>query len=119
MLARHERETGPNARIGVLRDPGPALARAGDRAGALEIGFGVFPLGGAATGRTFDTAFALVDAAMYHAKNQGRACATCVLCLDLALQLEAASLPATLAQAARTGHAVLEVHRPAPTLAPA
>jgi len=118
VLARHERETGPNARIGVLRDPGPALARAGDRAGALELGFAVFPLG-ATTGRAFDTAFALVDAGMYRAKNQGRACATCVLCLDLALQLEAASLPATLAQAARTGHAVLEVHRPAPTLAPA
>ena len=36
-LARYDRETGPNARIGVLRDLGPALARAGDRAGALEL----------------------------------------------------------------------------------
>ena len=37
VLARYDRETGPNARIGVLRDLGPALARAGDRAGALEL----------------------------------------------------------------------------------
>ena len=37
VLARYDRETGPNARIGVLRDLGPALARAGDRVGALEL----------------------------------------------------------------------------------
>ena len=37
MLARYDAETGPNARIGMLRDLGPALARAGDRAGALEL----------------------------------------------------------------------------------
>ena len=37
VLARYDNETGPNARIGVLRDLGPALARSGDRAGALEL----------------------------------------------------------------------------------
>ena len=36
-LARYDRETGPNARINVLRDLAPALARAGDRAGALDL----------------------------------------------------------------------------------
>ena len=37
VLARYDRETGPNARIGMLRDLAPALARAGDRAGAIGL----------------------------------------------------------------------------------
>ena len=86
---------------------------------SASIGFGVFPLPGATQGDAFDTAFALVDAAMYHAKNQGRACATCIVSLDPALPLDAAALPATLTQALADGRAILEVHRPAQTLAPA
>ena len=86
---------------------------------SASIGFAVFPLAGAATGLAFDTAFALVDAAMYHSKNQGRDCATCILSLDPALPLEISSLPATLAQAAADGRAILEVHRPAEMVSPA
>ena len=80
---------------------------------SASIGFAVFPLAGAAPGLAFDTAFALVDAAMYHSKNQGRDCATCIRSLDPALPLEVSSLQATLAQAASDGRAILEVHRPA------
>ncbi len=85
-----------------------------DRAIAVSasIGFAVFPLEGPAQGHGFDTAFALVDAAMYHAKDQGRGCATCILSLDPALPLDQSSLPATLARAADDGRAILEVHRP-------
>ncbi|MEO5686335.1 MAG: diguanylate cyclase [Burkholderiaceae bacterium] len=86
---------------------------------AASIGFAVFPLLGTAPGHGFDTAFALVDAAMYHSKNQGRDCATCILSLDPALPLDASSLPATLTQAVADGRAILEVHRPAETVTPA
>ena len=78
---------------------------------SASLGFAVFPLGGQAPRHGFDTAFALVDAAMYHAKAQGRGCATCILSLDPALPLDQSSLPATLAQAAADGRAMLEVHR--------
>lgn len=74
---------------------------------------------GPAPGHDFGAAFALVDAAMYHSKAQGRGCATCILSLDPVLALDPSSLPATLAQAAVDGRAILEVHRPAQTLAPA
>ena len=67
---------------------------------SASIGFAVFPLMGPAPGHAFDAAFALVDAAMYHSKNAGRGCATCVLSLDPALALEQGSLPDTLAKAA-------------------
>ncbi len=86
---------------------------------SASIGFAVFPLLGPAPGHAFDTAFALVDAAMYHSKNQGRACATALLRLDPQVSLERTTLPATLARAALDGGALLEVHRPAPVLAPA
>ena len=79
---------------------------------SASIGFAVFPLAGPGTAHGFDTAFALVDAAMYHAKAQGRGRATCILSLDPSLPLAPSSLPATLAQAAADGRAVLEVHRP-------
>lgn len=79
---------------------------------SASIGFAVFPLMGPAPGHGFDAAFALVDAAMYHSKNQGRGCATCILSLDPALPLEQSSLVDTLAQAAADGRAILEVHRP-------
>jgi len=78
---------------------------------SASIGFAVFPLAGPGPGHAFDTAFALVDAAMYHAKAQGRGCATCIVSLDPALPLDQSSLPATLAQAAADGRATLEVHR--------
>ena len=84
-----------------------------------SIGFAVFPLAGTRPGHGFDMAFALVDAAMYHSKNQGRDCATCIVSLDPALPLELSSLPATIAQAAVDGRAILAVHRPAQTVAPA
>ena len=85
---------------------------------SASIGFAVFPLVGTAPGHAFDIAFALVDAAMYHSKNQGRGCATCIRSLDPRVSLELSSLPATLAQAALDGRAVLEVHRPAQAVAP-
>ena len=80
---------------------------------SASIGFAVFPLVGTSPGHAFDTAFALVDAAMYHSKNQGRGCATCIRSLDPRVPLDAASLPTTLANAAAEGRAILEVHRPA------
>ena len=86
---------------------------------SASIGFAVFPLAGTPPGHGFDMAFALVDAAMYHSKNQGRDCATCIVSLDPALPLELSSLPATIAQAAVDGRAILAVHRPAETVAPA
>ena len=86
---------------------------------SASIGFAVFPLAGKATGVTFDAAFALVDAAMYHSKSQGRDCATSVLSVDPRLSLEPSSLPTALAEAAHAGRAILEVHRPAEDLAPA
>ena len=86
---------------------------------SASIGFAVFPLLGTAPGHAFDTAFALVDAAMYHSKNQGRDCATCIVSLDPALPLDATSLPATLTKALADGRAILEVHRPAQTVTPA
>jgi len=46
---------------------------------SASIGFAVFPLPGQAPAHDFDTAFALVDAAMYHSKNQDRDCATNVM----------------------------------------
>ncbi len=82
---------------------------------SASIGFAVFPLIGTSPGHDFDTAFALVDAAMYHSKAQGRDCATCIRSLDARVSLERASLPSTLAQAATEGRAVLEVHRLAET----
>jgi diguanylate cyclase (GGDEF)-like protein len=79
-----------------------------------SIGFAVFPLAGKAHGVGFDAAFALVDAAMYHSKAQGRACATRIASVDARLSLEQATLPTSLA-----GGAILEVHRPAEELSPA
>ena len=84
-----------------------------------SIGFAVFPMAGSATVLSFDTAFALVDAAMYHSKNQGRDCATCIRALDASVPLEPSSLQATLARAAADGRAILEVHRAAETVSPA
>ena len=86
---------------------------------SASIGFAVFPLAGKSGGVTFDAAFALVDAAMYHSKAQGRDCATRVLSVDPRLSLEPSSLPTALAEAAQAGRAILEVHRPAEELAPA
>jgi diguanylate cyclase (GGDEF)-like protein len=78
---------------------------------SASIGFAVFPLIGTAPGHPFDAAFALVDAAMYYSKNQGRDCATCIRALDPELPLEPATLQSTLARAAADGRAILEVHR--------
>ncbi len=86
---------------------------------SASIGFAVFPLAGTAPGHDFDTAFALVDAAMYHSKGQGRDCATCIRSLDPRVPLERSSLQSTLAQAAIDGRAILDVHRSAETLSPA
>jgi len=86
---------------------------------SASIGFAVFPLPGQSPGHDFDAAFALVDAAMYHSKNQGRDCATGVMRWDSARPVEVASLPATLARAAADGRAILEVHRPAEAVSPA
>jgi len=86
---------------------------------SASIGFAVFPLAGKSGGVTFDAAFALVDAAMYHSKAQGRDCATSVLSVDPRLSLEPSSLPTALAEAAQAGRATLEVHRPAEEFAPA
>ena len=97
----------------------PVMVDGHEIAISASIGFAVFPLVGTAPGHTFDTAFALVDAAMYHSKNQGRDCATRILGVDPSLPLEASSLPATLAQAATDGRAILEVHRPAEMVSPA
>ena len=84
---------------------------------SASIGFAVFPLIGTSPGHDFDTAFALVDAAMYHSKNRGRDCATCIRALDASVPLEPSTLQATLARAAADGRAVLEVHRPAEPVA--
>ncbi len=84
---------------------------------SASIGFAVFPLVGTSPGHDFDTAFALVDAAMYYSKNQGRGCATCIRSLDPALPLEPSTLQAVLARAAKDGRANLEVHRPAELVA--
>ena len=78
-----------------------------------SIGFVVFPLEGKES-VTFDAAFALVDAAMYHSKAQGRACATRIASIDPQLPLDQATLTTSLA-----GGAILEVHRPAEEFAPA
>ena len=86
---------------------------------SASIGFAVFPLLGTSPGHAFDMAFALVDAAMYHSKSQGRACATCIVSLDAELPLEPSSVPATLAQAAADGRALLAVHRTAGTVSSA
>jgi diguanylate cyclase (GGDEF)-like protein len=86
---------------------------------SASIGFAVFPLPGQSRVHDFDAAFALVDAAMYHSKNQGRDCATGVMRWDAAPPLELSSLPATLARAAADGRAILEVHRPAEAVSPA
>ena len=86
---------------------------------SASIGFAVFPLVGTSPGHDFDTAFALVDAAMYHSKSQGRGCATCIRALDASVPLERSALQDTLAQAAVEGRAILDIHRPAETLAPA
>ena len=81
---------------------------------SASIGFAVFPVAGKSHGVGFEAAFALVDAAMYHSKSQGRACATRVVSVDAGLQLEQTTLPTSLA-----GGAILEVHRPAEELVPA
>ena len=86
---------------------------------SASIGFAVFPLVGTSPGHDFDTAFALVDAAMYHSKSQGRGCATCIRSLDASVALERSALQVTLAQAAVEGRATLDIHRPAQILAPA
>jgi len=78
-----------------------------------SIGFAVFPLQGRAT-VSFDAAFALVDAAMYHSKAEGRACATRIESVDPQLPLEQAALAGGLSD-----RAILEVHRPAEDFAPA
>ena len=80
---------------------------------SASIGYAVFPLAGSAAAHSFDTAFALVDAAMYHSKSAGRCCATALLALDADVSLEVSSLPLTLTQAAADGRATLEIHRPA------
>jgi len=80
---------------------------------SASIGFAVFPLAGKASA-TFDAAFALVDAAMYHSKAEGRGCATRIQSVDPHLPLEQAALASGLAD-----RAILEVHRPAEELAPA
>ena len=80
---------------------------------SASIGFAVFPLIGTSPGHAFDTAFALVDAAMYHSKSEGRDCATCIRSLDPRVPLDAAAMQSTLASAAIEGRAILEVHRPA------
>nr|MDP9125423.1 GGDEF domain-containing protein [Pseudomonadota bacterium] len=85
---------------------------------SASIGFAVFPLIGTSPGHDFDTAFALVDAAMYHSKSQGRDCATCIRSLDPRVPLEPSSLQSTLPQAASDGRAILEVHRLAETVSP-
>ncbi len=97
----------------------PVIVDGHEIAVSASIGFAVFPLVGTTPGHTFDTAFALVDAAMYHSKNQGRDCATRIHSIDGSLPLEASSLPATLAQAAADGRAILEVHRSAEMASPA
>ena len=97
----------------------PVVADGQEIAISASIGFAVFPLHGAPPGLAFDTAFALVDAAMYHSKKQGRDCATCIRALDPALPLDISSLPATLAQAATDGRAILDVHRPTEALSAA
>ena len=84
-----------------------------------SIGFAVFPLAGKSAGLSFDAAFALVDAAMYHSKAQGRACATNVTSVDPRLALDPSTLPATLSAAAGAGRAILEVHRHAEEALPA
>jgi len=81
---------------------------------SASIGFAVFPLAGRSPAVGFDAAFALVDAAMYHSKSQGRACATRIVSIDAQLPLDQTTLPTSLA-----GGAILEVHRPAEELAPA
>ena len=86
---------------------------------SASIGFAVFPLIGTSPGHDFDAAFALVDAAMYHSKNQGRDCATCVRSLDPQVPLEPAALKKALPEAAVEGRAILEVHRPAEAVSPA
>ena len=86
---------------------------------SASIGFAVFPLVGTSPGHDFDTAFALVDAAMYHSKSQGRGCATCIRALDASVPLERSALQDPLAQAAVEGRAILDIHRPAQILAPA
>ncbi|MEP6506094.1 MAG: GGDEF domain-containing protein, partial [Betaproteobacteria bacterium] len=78
---------------------------------SASIGFAVFPLAGDTRGLAFDQAFALVDAAMFHSKRQGRDCATCLTTLDPAVPLDLPSLPATLAQAAADGRAGLSMVR--------
>lgn len=80
---------------------------------SASIGFAVFPLAGRSS-VSFDAAFALVDAAMYHSKAQGRACATRIASIDPQLPLDQATLTTSLA-----GGAILEVHRPAEEFAPA
>ncbi len=86
---------------------------------SASIGFAVFPLAGKSAGTSFEAAFALVDAAMYHSKRQGRDCATSVLSIDPRLPMEPTALPAALAEAAKAGRAILEVHRPAEEASPA
>jgi diguanylate cyclase (GGDEF)-like protein len=86
---------------------------------SASIGFAVFPLIGTSPGHAFETAFALVDAAMYHSKNQGRDCATCIRSVDAQVPLEPSALQKALAQAAVEGRAILEVHRPAEAVSPA
>jgi diguanylate cyclase (GGDEF)-like protein len=78
---------------------------------SASIGFAVFPLAGGTPGHRFDQAFALVDAAMFHSKNAGRGCATCLTALDPSVPLPLATLPATLEQAAADGKASLSVYR--------
>jgi predicted signal transduction protein with EAL and GGDEF domain len=97
----------------------PVVVEGQEIAISASIGFAVFPPPGQSPGHGFDAAFALVDAAMYHSKNQGRDCATGVLRWDAALPSEVSSLPATLARAAADGRAILEVHRPAEVVFPA
>ena len=84
-----------------------------------SIGFAVFPLAGKSGGLSFDDAFALVDAAMYHSKAQGRACATAVTSVDPRLALDPTKLATTLTAAAGAGRAILEVHRHAAEATPA
>jgi len=92
---------------------GPVVVEGRDIAVSASIGFAVFPLEGKAM-VSFDAALALVDAAMYHSKAEGRACATRIASVDPQLPLEQAALASGLAD-----RAILEVHRPAEELAPA
>ncbi len=89
----------------------PVVVQGRDIVVSASIGFAVFPLAGGEHGHTFEQAFALVDAAMFHSKKQGRDCATCLSELATAAPLDLPSMPAALERAASEGQATLGVYR--------